>query len=248
MVNYIQLGAVIMGAVDGNRIWGKELKEQLAHVAWSPDGRFVLFGTTHGKLQLYDNLGNYVSKVTNFFDGSNNIKIAAMDWYNGKNGFYEKGCPCLAVCFDNGKIQLLRNQFDSKPILVDTKMHSIKLQWNVNGSLLAVSGIQLVRSSQGEEKEACVVQLWSPYGELIKSLKVPGKSITSLSWENDGLRLALGVDAFIYFANIRNDYRWGALAKDVIVYTYNRQDSASPEVVFWNSKTNDRRSRYLILI
>eukprot|EP00959_Pyramimonas_sp_CCMP1952_P304983 6382961-Pyramimonas_sp.AAC.2 len=32
-------GAVIVGSVDGNRLWGKELALSLALVEWSPDGR-----------------------------------------------------------------------------------------------------------------------------------------------------------------------------------------------------------------
>ena len=38
-------GAVIVGSVDGKRLWGKELTLQLALVEWSPDGRFILFCT-----------------------------------------------------------------------------------------------------------------------------------------------------------------------------------------------------------
>ena len=33
--------------------------------------------------------------------------------------------------------------------------------------------------------------------------QVPGSGISSLAWEGGGLRIALAVDAFIYFANIR---------------------------------------------
>ncbi|KAJ3332051.1 WD repeat-containing protein 35 [Blyttiomyces sp. JEL0837] len=37
-------------------------------------------------------------------------------------------------------------------------MKNIKIKWNNNGSILAVSGVQFARSSQGEEKEVSVVQ------------------------------------------------------------------------------------------
>jgi len=49
----------------------------------------------------------------------------------------------------------------------------------------------------------------------LRTLKVPGKNIASCSWEGGSLRIALAVDSFIYFANIRPDYkvsrldRWG---------------------------------------
>lgn len=39
-------GQVLVGNVDGNRLWGKELNIQLAFVEWSPDSQFILFCTT----------------------------------------------------------------------------------------------------------------------------------------------------------------------------------------------------------
>lgn len=33
--------------------------------------------------------------------------------------------------------------------------------------------------------------------------QVPGNGISSMAWEGGGLRIALAVDAYIYFANIR---------------------------------------------
>lgn len=54
-------GAVIVGSVDGNRLWGSELTMDLAFVQWSPDGRHLLFvsNQTGGVVHIYDNLGKY---------------------------------------------------------------------------------------------------------------------------------------------------------------------------------------------
>ncbi len=53
------------------------------------------------------------------------------------------------------------------------------------------------------------MQFYTPLGQHLRSLRVPGSSISGLSWEGGGLRIALAVDSFIYFANIRPDYHWG---------------------------------------
>ena len=36
-------GAVIVGSVDSNSMWGKELDFQLSLVEWSPDSHYILF-------------------------------------------------------------------------------------------------------------------------------------------------------------------------------------------------------------
>ena len=56
-------GAVIVGSVDGSRLWGKELNMQLCNVEWSPDGRNILFVTLEGEVFVYDNMGNKISKM-----------------------------------------------------------------------------------------------------------------------------------------------------------------------------------------
>lgn len=120
----------------------------------------------------------------------------------------------------------------------------MKLKWNPNGSLLAVSGLQVAKTSQGEEKEVCVVQFYDPFGQHIRSLKIPGKRITSLTWEYTGLRVALAVDSFIYFANVRPDYKWCHFAKDVLVYAYTKPDRLEQCLCYWNTKTNERVMKY----
>lgn len=62
-------GAVIVGSVDGNRLWGRDLKNtQLSQVDWSPDSKMILFGLSHGEVQLFDSTGTYiVSSSSTFF-------------------------------------------------------------------------------------------------------------------------------------------------------------------------------------
>ena len=56
------LGMVVMGEVDGNRLWGKALTKSghFKKLAWSPDGQNILFATADGDLQLYDSEGNFL--------------------------------------------------------------------------------------------------------------------------------------------------------------------------------------------
>jgi WD repeat-containing protein 35 len=54
-------GAVIVGKVDGTRVWGKELGLPLDKLAWSPSCQNILFTTKKGQAYVYDADGNQVS-------------------------------------------------------------------------------------------------------------------------------------------------------------------------------------------
>jgi len=56
-------GAVIVGSVDGNRLWGKDLDLQLSLLHWSPDGSYIVFASAAGECHTYDGSGNAVAKV-----------------------------------------------------------------------------------------------------------------------------------------------------------------------------------------
>lgn len=57
----------IIGSVDGNRIWGKELKNtHLTGVQWSPDSRLILFSVASGECHVYDNQGTFVVRIKAF--------------------------------------------------------------------------------------------------------------------------------------------------------------------------------------
>ncbi|XP_033861234.1 WD repeat-containing protein 35 isoform X1 [Acipenser ruthenus] len=237
-------GAVIVGSVDGNRIWGKELKGiQLCHVAWSPDSKILLFGMANGEIHIYDNQGNFIVKMAMncFANVTGAISIAGIHWYPGTEGYVEPDCPCLAICFDNGRCQIMRHENDESPVMIDTGMTVVSIQWNYCGSVLAMGGSQKVAS---QDKDVNVVQFYTPFGEHLRTLKVPGKQMSAVSWEGGGLRIALAVDSFIYFANIRPDYKWG-YCSNTVVYAHTRPDRTEYCVVFWDTKNNEKYIKYV---
>lgn len=237
-------GAVIVGSVDGNRIWGKELKGvQLTNVEWSPDGKNIIFGISNGEVQIFDNTGNFCAKMTLYClaNVTGAVKIAGIEWYDGREGFVEPNCPCLAICFDIGRMQIMRHELDESPVLIDTSMAVVNIQWNNCGAVLAVAGIQ---KAIGQDKDINVVQFYTPFGEHLRTLKVPGKQITEACFEGGGLRIALAVDSFIYFANIRPNYKWGYLS-NTVVYAFNKPERQEHCVVFWDTKNGEKYVKYV---
>uniref|UniRef100_A0AAR2LTQ0 WD repeat-containing protein 35 n=1 Tax=Pygocentrus nattereri TaxID=42514 RepID=A0AAR2LTQ0_PYGNA len=237
-------GAVIVGSVDGNRIWGKELKGiQLAHVAWSPDSKILLFGMANGEIHIYDNQGNFIMKMTLhcLMNVTGPLSIAGIHWYAGAEGYIEPDCPCLAICYDNGRCQVMRYESDDNPVVIETGVNVASIQWNHCGSVLAIAGS--LRSATGD-KDLNVLNFYTPFGEHLRTLKVPGKQITAVSWEGGGLRIGLAVDSFIYFANIRPDYKWG-YCSNTVVYAYTRPERMEYSVVFWDTKNNEKFVKYV---
>ena len=82
-------GAVIVGSVDGNRIWGKELKSiNLYGVCWSPDSRLLLFSMANGEVHVYDGMGGFVVSIT----FSKNIQVVLYFIYRYLTSFLLNFC------------------------------------------------------------------------------------------------------------------------------------------------------------
>ncbi|CAH8433388.1 unnamed protein product [Schistosoma curassoni] len=231
-------GAAIVGSVDGNRIWGKELKHgSLTSVEWSPDGNILLFGLLTGEICVFDSYGNFLNKMPTYC--LNNIhgavRIISLDWYKGRNNYGIRMLPSLAVCYDVGRCQLMTNHEDPDPVLLNTGIQITCSCWNEDGSVLAVAGTQM-----STDRNINVVQFYNPFGHHLSTLLLPGKCLTACTWEGNGsLRLALAVDSFLYFANLRPHYKWAySSTANTIIYNYARPHTFEHLITFWNLKTN----------
>jgi len=240
-------GAVIVGTVDGQRLWGKEIKTQLAFVEWSPDGKNILFCTLNGEVHVYDTEGIYSHRVPiycldNGTEGT--VAIAGIDWYDGCQG-PDNQVPTLCVGFENGRVQIMRSDSDDKPVLIDTQLRCTGLKWDPNGTTVAVAGMQTQQQAgSGGDREVGVVQFYAPQGQHLRTLRVPGSNLRSISWEGNGLRLALAVDSHIFFANIRPDYLWGYFSH-TLVYAVLKKERSEHVVVFWDTQSDEKYTKYI---
>ncbi|KAF5296919.1 hypothetical protein FQA39_LY12276 [Lamprigera yunnana] len=228
-------GEIIVGSVDGNRIWSKELKHVvMSKVQWSPNGKLLLFAFANGHIHIYDSTGLFVGTIDllclmnlkETFDTA----IAGMEWFNGHQG--DTKVPTLAICCKNGFLQLMRSEYDPSCIVVDTKMFVSTCSWNHNGSILAVVGKQQLRD---ENKSSNVVQFYSLWGEHIRSLKLPGQIVSCCVWEEGSLRIAFGIDSSVYFANARPDHKW-CFFKNIVVFVTPYIYKSSSCVTFWDTE------------
>ena len=99
-------GAVIVGSVDGNRLWGKELKMKLQFCEWSPDARQILFVTPQGEVHVFDSSGNFIAQCPLFSEDST-ARVAGVAWYNLIDGLVDPLSPLIAIAFDTGRVQLM---------------------------------------------------------------------------------------------------------------------------------------------
>ncbi|KAJ8726330.1 hypothetical protein PYW07_001028 [Mythimna separata] len=214
-------GAVIVGSVDGSRVWGKDIKGPgLAAVQWSPDNSQLLFALTNGELHIYDDQGNFAMPVA-IHGVSGSMDIVTMDWYSGSA---PANRPVLAISYRSGVILLMKSCNEEDSVVVESNMLIIDCHWNHNGTILAVAGCTADKTN--------VVQFFGAYGEHIRTLRVPGGNMRALSWEKKSLRLAIAIDSFIYFANVKMDHKY-AFYGNTLAYV-----SGTETVTFWDTVTH----------
>ena len=90
--------------------------------------------------------------------------------YDGSEGFHEKSAPTLAIAYENGRAQIMKNERDESPVLIDTLMKISRIHWSPTGTVLAFAGTQVFTDEQ--ERDGNVVQFYNAFGEHLRTLRV----------------------------------------------------------------------------
>lgn len=85
-----------------------------------------MFGLSTGEVHLYDFNSNYLDKIKIHCLESLGVKIAAIDWYDGQNGFISPDSPALAICYTNGRCQIMTNETDDSKLLFNKQFFTQK--------------------------------------------------------------------------------------------------------------------------
>jgi len=56
-------GQVIVGSVDGEKLWAKNIEKVPNFIEWSPDAKYLLIGTEKGEIMVYEANGNYLYSI-----------------------------------------------------------------------------------------------------------------------------------------------------------------------------------------
>ncbi|RNF04337.1 WD repeat domain 35 [Trypanosoma rangeli] len=241
-------GAVIVGGVDGTRIWGKDIKNELVKVTWSPDDRCILFGTKTGEILVHDgDCGHMVCRVQETsMEGE--APLTGLSWHPAWVDSPEP-LATLVICFANGKMQLMREIGDNHPYLIDSGIPVSSVAWNPQGTIFVVCGVMSTAAMLGEaspsssSSSTVSAQFFNTEGIHLRTLRVNGSHCGGVTWEGDGLRVCVAVDAALYFANVRPTHNYAYFAKTV-VFAFHRPDRAEQGVMFWNTRSNERVIRY----
>lgn len=206
-------GAVVVGSADGTRVWAKDdvaSGRGLTAAAWSPDGQTLLFGVGGGgggptALVVYGAQAAAALRLLPLpaLAGCREPShVVAIEWWGAAcddgdefaDDAAAAGSPVspaaggpkqLAVCFSNGRVQLMRGGGgeeldDPAPVLLDTGLAISCAQWSPDGGVLAISGVAATAvtdagpgGSTPRRGGAPAVQFYACTGAFLHTLELP---------------------------------------------------------------------------
>lgn len=97
-------------------------------------------------------------------------------------------------------------------------------------------------NGQGEDgTRKNYLKLYTNEGDMLQMVKVPGSEISDCSWDRSGLKLALAVDTYIFFASVKPNYYWGFLTNSIVfaLPIHSSDHGKSKKLIFKEIRSNE---------
>ena len=208
-----QNGTVIVGSVEGNKLWGLELDVSLRCVEWSPRTNCIVLVTDQSLLKVYDKIGNHIRDVESCLSDIRNIH-----WSPTKDD--QNTILKVAIYDANGQMNLVSTIYKAKSqeTFVESFVEEGVCRWSPNGNILAVCG----RSGNDTETsfKNLVIKFYDSDGKyLYRHDFSNNESAIGIEWQCSSLRIAIATESSIHFLHIRPDNAWTTLnSNSVLVY------------------------------
>uniref|UniRef100_A0A914HN51 WD repeat-containing protein 55 homolog n=1 Tax=Globodera rostochiensis TaxID=31243 RepID=A0A914HN51_GLORO len=267
-------GQIILGSVDGNRLWNKDIGASLIKLAWNTDDTLLLLGLTDGEVHAYDQNGNFCTKVqmlcaenvemeTALKDFKRDV-IVSMEWYVPTR-------PCK-MQQTNVRLDSLASErsanWDKVPegrprFLIAYQNGNIQLMCSEN----ICKSVSIVRlpstliicaqwSPDGSmfavaglqldlpETERNVMHFISAYGERLQIIRLAAGHLSGIAWEASGYRIGALIDTSIYLVVMKRPYQW-TFCGQTLVFAYKSAESLQEVLVFYETKMEVKAKRFV---
>ncbi|KAK8890022.1 hypothetical protein M9Y10_034781 [Tritrichomonas musculus] len=218
-------GFVVCGTSEVELRWTAELSHPVTSIAWVSETKKMYAGTSESLLYVISDHGNTIKVIdlTEFLSESS--PIISVDTNN-------RPPDIILVAFSNGEIILMNSSNDEVIKVIPSEMSLTSSVWSRDGSIFAVAG-------RPTEENFYRILFYSDSGILLRSLNLSTLNISAICFDMTGTRLLAGVGNLIGIVQIIRIYPYHYF-KNTLVYSFPSANSNLFNIVFFNSKNNDK--------
>ena len=222
-----QDGTCACVSIDGSLNWSNMMRQVIEYVEWSPNSKVLLCGTSFGEVIIVDQRGVEVNTVPLpcLSNAKSEPKLAALEWHR-------RADYGLLIAFEGGNIQLMRNESDSQPFIIQMELEISAVSWFKNGTAFVVSGIKPNGKS--------VAWFFTSHGDHIRELELQGKDIHAISLDPTDTTLAIASDVHFCLAQIVPSILW-SYTMHTLLYCYAKNNDDVFTAIFFNRKSMEKR-------
>ncbi|KAI3408169.1 WD repeat-containing protein 35 [Globodera pallida] len=253
-------GQIILGSVDGNRLWYKDIGASLIKLAWNTDDTLLLLaeelecdvivsmewyvpGMGADGLKKFRNSEVGIPGPQKISELGTNVcrdPLASEQKANWDN--VPEGRPCFLIAYQHGNIQLMcsENVCKSARIVSFNSFLIICAQWSPDGSMFAVAGHQL----DLPKTERNVMHFISAYGDQLQIIRLAAGHFSGIAWEGSGYRIGALIDTSIYLVVMKRPYLWTYYGQ-TLVFAYKCAESHQQVLVFYETKMDVKVKRFV---